>query len=374
MAPFKTSLLLSKILLLSLSTVLASPGDGDNKQVDVLDKLSNHYYLDFKPIGKIELPRIFWDVDGVSIYRNSTSALKSGKYVDTYYEENGLDAEANPVSYDLVRTDGMENKIDFSLSSHLIYFWFAGFLLMGFAIPLTRRYNSGVGKDSEPRGTFQNMMEVFIIFVRDEIALANIGPKKYLRFTPYLITAFFMILFMNMFGLMPWGVSSTADVTVTAALAVVTFVITQFNGSKDHWLHVFWFPGVPAWIRFILTPVEIIGLLTKPFALCIRLFANMASGKVLIYSIIGLIFIFSGLFGDGVAWGTSWIWVLFALFIYIIKTVVAFLQAYIFTMLSALFIGMAVAEHEHEHDHHDHDDHESEIVHQVTEEVMHAHS
>lgn len=374
MAPIKTSLLLFKILLLSFSTVLAAPGDGANKQVDVLDKLSNHYYLDFKPIGKIELPRIFWDTDGVSIYRNSTSALSSGKYVDSYYEENGLAAEAYPVTYNLVRTDGTENKVDFSLSSHLIYFWFAGFLLLGFAIPLSLRYNSGVGKDTEPKGTFQNTMEVFIIFVRDEIALANIGPKKYLRFTPYLITAFFMILFMNMFGLMPWGVSSTADVTVTAALAVVTFVITQFNGSKDHWLHVFWFPGVPAWIRFILTPVEIIGLLTKPFALCIRLFANMASGKVLIYSIIGLIFIFSGLFGDGVAWGTSWIWVLFALFIYIIKTVVAFLQAYIFTMLSALFIGMAVAEHEHEHDHHEHDDHESEIVHQVTNEVMHAHS
>jgi F-type H+-transporting ATPase subunit a len=357
MAPIKTSLLLLNILILSLSTVVAAPGDGDNKQVDVLDKLTNHYYLDFKPVGKVELPRIFWDADGVSVYGSSTSALKSGKYVDSYYVDNGLLEEAYPVSYYLVRADGTETKADFSLSSHLVYFWFAGFLLLALAVPLTRRYRSGVGTDSEPKGTFQNMMEVFIIFVRDEIALANIGPKKYLRFTPYLITAFFMILFMNMFGLMPWGVSSTADVTVTAALAVVTFLITQFNGSKDHWKHVFWFPGVPAWIRFILTPVEIIGLFTKPFALCIRLFANMASGKVLIYSIIGLIFIFSGLFGDGVAWGTSWIWVLFALFIYIIKTVVAFLQAYIFTMLSALFIGMAVAEHDHEHEHEHDEDH-----------------
>jgi len=357
MAPIKTALLLLNLLILSLSTVLAAPGEGDNKQVDVLDKLTNHYYLDFKPIGKVELPRIFWDTDGLSLYGSSTSALQSGKYVDSYYVENGLLEQVYPVSYYLVRADGTQTKADFSLSSHLVYFWFAGLLLLGLAIPLTSRYRSGVGKDSEPKGTFQNMMEVFIIFVRDEIALANIGPKKYMRFTPYLITAFFMILFMNMFGLMPWGVSSTADVTVTAALAVVTFLITQFNGSKDHWKHIFWFPGVPAWIRFILTPVEIIGLFTKPFALCIRLFANMASGKVLIYSIIGLIFIFSGLFGDGVAWGTSWIWVLFALFIYIIKTVVAFLQAYIFTMLSALFIGMAVAEHDHDHEHeHDHDE------------------
>lgn len=368
MAPIKTSLLLINILLFSLSTVLAAPSDGDSKQVDVLDKLTNHYYLDFKPVGKVELPRIFWDEDGFSFYSSSTSALASGKYVDTYYQDNGMVDVASPVSYDLVRTDGTPTKADFSLSSHLIYFWFAGFLLLALALPLTRRYQAGVGKESEPKGTFQNMMEVFIVFVRDEIALANIGPKKYLRFTPYLITAFFMILFMNMFGLMPWGVSSTADVTVTAALAFVTFMVTQLNGSKDHWLHVFWFPGVPAWIRVILTPVEIIGLLTKPFALCIRLFANMASGKVLIYSIIGLIFIFSGLFGDGVAWGTSWIWVLFALFIYIIKTVVAFLQAYIFTMLSALFIGMAVAEHEHDHHH----DHEHEQVQGA--EAAHAHS
>lgn len=355
MTPRKSLYLTILLFVASFSTVLAAAGEENTKQVDVLDKLSNHYYLDFKPVGKVELPRIFWDEDGISVYGNSTTALKSGKYVDEYYLEAGVQPEAYPVSYYLVRADGTPNKMDLSLSSHLIYFWFAGFLLLAFAIPLSRRYAQGIGKDSEPKGTFQNIMEVFIVFVRDEIALANIGPKKYLKFTPYLITAFFMILFMNMFGLMPWGVSSTADVTVTAALAVTTFLITQLNGTKDHWKHVFWFPGVPAWIRIILTPVEIIGLFTKPFALTIRLFANMASGKVLIYSIIGLIFIFSGLFGDGVAWGTSWIWVLFALFIYVIKTVVAFLQAYIFTMLSALFIGMAVEEHDHHHEHeHEH--------------------
>lgn len=354
MTPQKSLYLSILLFFVTSSSVLAAAGEENPKQVDVLDKLANHYYLDFKPIGKIELPRILWDEDGFSLYRSTTSALSTGKYIDIYYDEAGLPAGSVPVSYYITRADGTPTKMDLSLSSHLVYFWFAGFILLFIAIPLSQRYARGIGRESEPKGTFQNMMEVFIVFVRDEIALANIGPEKYLRFTPYLITAFFMILFMNMFGLMPWGVSSTADVTVTAALAVMTFIITQINGTKDHWQHVFWFPGVPAWIRVILTPVEIIGLFTKPFALCIRLFANMASGKVLIYSIIGLIFIFSGLFGDGVAWGTSWIWVLFALFIYIIKTVVAFLQAYIFTMLSALFIGMAVAEHEH-HDHeHEH--------------------
>jgi F-type H+-transporting ATPase subunit a len=337
---------------LSLS---AAPADADPKQVPILDKLSDHYYLDLKPspLGKIELPRFFWDEDGFHFFSSSKSAVNSGKYIDSYYVDNNLPVEASLVSYKLIRSDGTPTRVDFSITSKLVYFWFAGFLLMLTIIPLSKRYKQGIGRDTAPRGPLQNTIETLIIFIRDEIALTNIGPEKYLRFTPYLLTAFFMIMFMNLFGLVPWGDSATANITVTAALALTTFLITQFNGTKDHWEHVFWFPGVPAWIRIILTPVEIIGLFTKPFALTVRLFANMASGKVLVYSIIGLIFVFSGIFGDAVAWGTSWIWILFALFIYIIKIVVSILQAYIFTMLSALFIGMAVAEHHHEHDHHD---------------------
>ena len=301
-------------------------------------------------------PRIFWDEDGISFFSSTTAAINSGKYIDQYYLENNEPAQAKAVSYKLARTDGTPTRIDLSITSKLVYFWIVGIFLTFVLIPLSGKYKSGIGRDTEPRGAFQNVMETFIVFVRDEIALTNIGEKKYLRFTPYLLTAFFMIMFMNLFGLMPWGDSATANITVTAALALTTFLITQFNGTRDHWEHVFWFPGVPAWIRIILTPVEIIGLFTKPFALTVRLFANMASGKVLVYSIIGLIFVFSGIFGDAVAWGTSWIWILFALFIYVIKIVVSILQAYIFTMLSALFIGMAVAEHDHDHDH-DHDEH-----------------
>lgn len=359
MPPLRKSLLFA-ILLMFFSTVpvLSSDSDYSSKELDVLQKLFDKYYLDFTPVGKVELPRIFIDRDGVSIYSGTKSALKSGKYVDAYYEANQLPVEAYPISYKLVRADGTPTRIDLSITNHLVYFWFAAGIMLLILVPLTKRYAQGIGRDIEPQGAFQNMMETFVVFIRDEIALDNIGEKKYLKFTPYLITAFFLILFMNMFGLMPWGVSPTADLTVTAALAITTFLITQINGTKDHWLHVFWFPGVPAWIRVILTPVEIIGLFTKPFALAIRLFANMASGKVLIYSIIGLIFTFAILFGDGVAYGTSWIWILFALFIYIIKTVVAFLQAYVFTMLSALFIGMAVADHDHHHDHEHEHEHE----------------
>lgn len=367
-SPTKSLLYALLLIVFSSASLFADEIDNSSKEFNVLDKLSDKYYLDFTPVGKVELPRIFIDDDGVSFYGSTKSALKSGKYVDSYYIDNNEAVVDYPVSYYLQRTDGTATKVDLSLTTYIVYFWLAGGLLFFLLMPLAKRYNQGIGTTTEPKGAFQNIMETFVVFIRDDIALNNIGEKKYLKFTPYLITAFFMILFMNMFGLMPWGVSPTADITVTAALAITTFVVTQFNGTKDHWKHVFWFPGVPAWIRVILTPVEIIGLFTKPFALAIRLFANMASGKVLIYSIIGLIFTFAIIFGDGVAYGTSWVWILFALFIYVIKTVVAFLQAYVFTMLSALFIGMAVEEHDHHHEH------DTEHEHVQEAEAHHAHS
>ncbi|MEX2435197.1 MAG: F0F1 ATP synthase subunit A, partial [Balneolaceae bacterium] len=149
----------------------------------------------------------------------------------------------------------------------------------------------------------------------------------------------------------PWAVSATADLTVTATLAGITFFITQFSGSKDHWEHVFLYPGVPVWTRFILTPVEILGLFTKPLALAIRLFANMLSGKIMIVAILGLIFIFADLFGSAVGYGTSVFWVALTASLYFLKALVALIQAYVFTLLSAVFIGMAVEEHQHDESH-----------------------
>lgn len=348
-------LLLVLVVLAAGSMVAEAAGKAestDNNTVDVLDKLANHFYLDFRPVpnGKIELPRIFVADGELFMYSSTTAAINSGDgFTDEYYLENEPDVSSGkikPVTYHVVKADGTYPSFDFSLSSHLVFFLFSGILVGAVAIPLKNRYNRGIGRDTEPRGVFHNMMETLVVFIRDEVTIANIGEAKYKTFAPYLLTAFFMILFMNLFGLLPWGVSSTADVTVTAAMATVTFLITQVFANKDHWKHVFWFPGVPVVIKFIMIPVEFIGLFTKPFALAIRLFANMASGKVLIFSIIGLIFIFYNLYGAALAYTTSVIWIAFALFIYVIKVVVAFLQAYIFVMLSALFIGMSTAEHE----------------------------
>ncbi len=354
MKQFLRFLLLTLVLTTSLA-VVSKADSGKENRIDLIGKVVDKYYLDFKPLATIELPRFIYDNGSFHFYRSTTSLLNQSEvFTDAAYidaeprRENGL---IKPVSYQIVRLDGSSPGFDFSITAHLVYFWLAALVVMLLFFPLAIRYRKGIGRNSEPQGAFQNMFETLVIFIRDEIALQNIGQQKYMMFTPYLLTVFFLILTMNFFGLMPWGVSSTADITVTAVLALFTFAATQIFASKDHWKHVFWFPGVPVPIKFILMPVELIGLFTKPFALCIRLFANMASGKILILSILGTIFIFADLFGSGVAYGTSWFWVFLTLFIYLIKALVSFIQAYVFTILSALFIGMAVADHSDEHGH-----------------------
>jgi F-type H+-transporting ATPase subunit a len=343
--------LLVLFITLSTDSVKAAENEGNDNTIDILDKLSNHYYLDI-PLAKVELPRMLWTDDGFFVFRNTTSALNANKgFTDLHYLENDLKYNENglikPVTYKLVHTDGRPVKIDLSISSHLVWMWVAGFLAVFLFGRLNSQYRNGFGRTSAPRGTFQNLFETLIIFIRDEIALANIGKDKYMQFTPYLLSVFFLILFMNLFGLAPWGITPTADVSVTVVLAMCTFFITQFNGTKDYWKHVLVMPGVPKFMLLIITPVEILGLFTKPFALTIRLFANMAAGKMLIYSIIGLIFLFADMFGPYVGLGSSVVWISFNIFIYALKVFAAFLQAYIFTMFSALFIGMAVEDHSH---------------------------
>ncbi len=348
MKQFLRFLLLTLVFTASVA-VVSNAGPSSENRIDLIGKVVDHYYLDFKPLATVELPRLIYDNGQFHFYRSTTSLLnKSDLFTDAAYlvdEPERKDGLIKPASYRVVRLDGTSPQFDFSITSHLVYFWFAALLTMLIFIPLSSRYRKGVGRSTEPRGAFQNIFETLVVFIRDEIALQTIGSRKYMMFTPYLLTVFFFILFMNFFGLMPWGVSSTADITVTAVLAIMTFSITQLFATKEHWKHVFWFPGVPVPIKIILLPVEFIGLFTKPFALCIRLFANMASGKILIMAILGIIFIFSDLFGPGVAYGTSWVWVLLTLFIYLIKALVSFIQAYVFTILSALFIGLAVEDH-----------------------------
>jgi F-type H+-transporting ATPase subunit a len=183
--------------------------------------------------------------------------------------------------------------------------------------------------------------------VRDDIAKPNIGPK-YRKYMGFLLTVFFFILILNLFGLTPLGINVTGNIAVTFCLALITFVIVQFSGNKHYWKHIFWMPGVPIPMKIVLMPIEVLGMVTKPFALMIRLFANMTAGHVVVMSLLGLIVVFQNWIAGPAFFG-------FTLFISVIELLVAFLQAYIFTLLSALYIGMAVEEHDHHPEDHSED-------------------
>lgn len=336
---------LRRFLLTLLILLLASPSlkafqeenaeESNDVPIDVVGKVQDHHYLDLAGIH-VPLPRIIF-VEGEYVpywYWSTKAAVESGNFVEEHHT--------------LVPADAREIALDMSITSHLMYVWFGVGLTLLLTIAMARRYRQGVGRKTEPKGWFQNLFEITFVFVRDEIAKNNIPDDKYRKFVPYLFGVFVAITFMNLFGLFPWGVTATADITVTGVLAAITFILTQWNGSKDHWEHVFWFPGVPPLMRIILTPIEIIGLFTKPLALAVRLFANMLSGKIMIICILGLIFIFTEFFGSIVGIGSSILVVPLTVALFLLKAFVGILQAYIFTLLSAVFIGMAAEHHHHE--------------------------
>lgn len=327
------------LFLLVLNPVLLAADQTDSESeepvIDVMGKVADHDYFE-TAFGKIYLPRILFVGTTPYLFSSTKSMLESGEFVET---DEGL-----------LRSDGAGVSLDMSITSHLIYVWIGLLITLFITVWAGRKYRIGEGRETEPKGALFNMFEVVFVFIRDDIAKEFIPHDKYKKFVPYLFTVFMAIGFMNIMGLLPWAAVATADLTVTATLAAITFFITQFNGTKDHWQHVFVFPGVPAWTRIILTPVEIIGLFTKPFALAIRLFANMLSGKIMIISILGLIFIFTDMFGTVIGASSGIVWVALTAAIYFLKALVAIIQAYVFTLLSAVFIGMAAEEHHHDHD------------------------
>ena len=362
----------------ALATPASSPAsDGELTLKTIVDEAiighaSDGYYLDFKPMGVVELPRILlaqgangnWTLD---VYGSTKSALKSGTYgMVLHGDEDGgghpelitdsarlEEAFANKehLHADLERAQG-HVVVDFSLSRHLIFGLLSMAVVFGIFLSLAGRYREGVGRTEAPKGVFQNMMEVMVVFIRDEVAKPNIGEEKYKKFLPYLLTAFFFILVSNILGLVPFAGAATSNIAVTATLAFLTFAIGLLYGSKHHYEHLLLGPpDAPVGIRIILVPIEILGLITRHVALAIRLFANMMGGSLIIFSLIGLIFIMNLLFGTTAAIGTSIISTGFTVFILLLKLLVAFIQAYVFTILSALFIGMSVEEGHHEDEH-----------------------
>jgi F-type H+-transporting ATPase subunit a len=221
--------------------------------------------------------------------------------------------------------------IDFSITKHLVMMWIASALLILIFTRIFRRPRL------VPSG-ISNLFEAIVVFLRDEVILPSMGEagKRYL---PFLLTVFFFILFCNLLGLVPYAATATGNVTVTAALALMALAMIQWGGIKEygllHHLQNLIPPGIPAWLLPIMIPVEVMGQFTKPFALCIRLFANMTAGHIVILSFLSLIFVFESVLVSPVS-------VAFALFISLLELFIAFLQAYIFTMLTALFMGMTI--------------------------------
>ena len=369
----------------------AADADHEEGVFDPVHHVGNGDAVEFFLGIEIPLPRILIvrNNDGSiapKFYASTHSAIESGDFhlapehpaVKGIDEEEMLDSVEAADSHDAAVADdahaadehadgaagdeeGVEHEpvlayangevlMDLSITRHLLFAWIVMVLLYVVLTRMARKYQQGVGRESAPKGKTQNMIETFVLFVRDDIARPNIGDKAP-KYTPYLLSVFFFILTANLFGLLPFSATSTSNITVTATLAILTFIVTQLAGTKDYWKHLAGPPGVPLLVRPLLIPVEILGLFTKPFALAVRLFANMTAGHIVILSLIGLIFTFTEAYGPAVGTGTSVVWVAFTLFILCLELLVAFLQAYIFTMLSALFIGMAAEEHDHEHEH-----------------------
>jgi len=299
-----------------------------------------------KHIG-LPLPIVLWD-NGLKIFSSSkfhhgeSVAEHGGNYYKLYHNKIYKTNEVGIINYDQEHHATNVKPLDFSITKSVVMIFFTGLLMFLLFTGLAKSYtkNNGIAKGA---GRF---FEPIVLYIRDDIAIPNIGENKYSRYMPYLLTIFFFIWFLNMFGLTPLGVNVTGNIAITFAMALLTFLITNFTGTKDYWKHIFdplgdtmpWYGKVPLYL--ILIPIELLGILIKPFSLLIRLYANMQAGHIVLMSLIGLMFFFKSWFGSTLSFGLA-----FA--ISLIEILVALLQAYIFTMLSALYFGFASEEHDH---------------------------
>jgi F-type H+-transporting ATPase subunit a len=273
----------------------------------------------------------------------------SEKGLDVFSSHHFYDEHHNQVEYNGYKLDGHhimltstgEHVLDLSITKNVAMLLINAVLMVVIVLAVAKGYKKNSGQ--APKG-IQSFFEPVILFVRDEVVKPNIGAR-YEKFLPYLLTLFFFILFGNLLGLLPGAGNLTGNIAVTLTLAVLTFIITNVNGNKGYWSHIFWTPGVPLPLRLVILPVEIIGIFTKPISLMVRLFVAITAGHIVILSLISLTFIFGSIW---VGFGSS----LIVLFISLIELLVAGIQAYVFTLFTSLYIGMAIAEHEHHDDHH----------------------
>jgi F-type H+-transporting ATPase subunit a len=304
----------------------------------------NHGHLD------VFMSSAFWngfDEHGELQFKSYTAS--SGVTYENHHEsiviatEGGHGHDAHSASH--------EKPMDFSITKSVFGMLFIIVLMLIIFRSVSAKYKNG-GATKAPSG-LQNAIEPFILFVRDEVAVPSIGKKKAGRYMPFLLTVFFFIWLCNMLGLIPFlgGFNITGTLSITLVLAALVFLITSFSGNGHYWGHIFWPPGIPFGIKLILVPIEVLSIFIKPTVLMIRLTANITAGHIIILAFVGLVLLFgqtSAAAGYGVGVGA----VIFMIFMFFIELLVAFLQAYVFTLLAALYFGDATQEHHHEGDHH----------------------
>ncbi len=328
--------------------------EGD-KEFDAKEMILHHvkdahgfHLWDWKghPVS-ISLPIILWTDNGLTTFSSSrfhhddtgkvVVEAKGGKFVKYHEKIYQLEEGATSLTFDEEHHPvGASKPLNFSITRNVMMLFVSALLLMILFISAARSYAKS--KDGVPTG-LAGFLEPLVVFVRDEIAKPMIGEHKYKRYMPYLLTIFFFIWINNIFGLIPImnGANLSGNIAFTFTLAVFTFIITTISGNKNYWKHIFWMPGVPVPMKIFLMPIEIIGMFVKPISLMIRLFANITAGHVIILALMSLIFVFKTVAIAPVS-------VAFSLFITVIEIIVTAIQAYIFTILSALYFGMATEE------------------------------
>lgn len=321
----------------------ADEAHGKDLKTEIKEFIDHHLQdsYDFHLVGDVSmpLPIILWD-NGLQIF--SSSKFHHG---ETVAEHNGnfykidhskiykVENAEGLITYDEDHHALNAKPLDFSITKNVSFIIIVSLLMVLMFGKMAKNY-----KNSPLPTGLGRFLEPIVVYVRDEIAIPNIGKHHYKRYISYLLTIFFFIWIINLLGLTPLGVNVTNNIAVTFSLAIMTYLITTFTGNKNYWKHIFWMPGVPGPMKIVLAPIELLGTIIKPFSLMIRLYANITAGHVVLMSIIGMMFIFKNWIGSPLSFSLA-----FALSL--LELLVAALQAYIFTMLSALYFGAACDDH-----------------------------
>ncbi len=327
----------------------------DDKPFDALGMIMHHisdshywHVISFKKKDgslfelSLPLPVILFHEGSAHVFLSSAFhhgekvVQKDNSYFKLYHDKIYVTDASGELTHNEDGSIANVKPLDFSITKNVASMWMSVLIILILFIPAARKYG---GKSSMPSGV-QSFLEPIILFVRDDIVVEQIGEEKADRFMPFLLTVFFFVWINNLIGLVPFfpgGSNVSGNIAFTSILAVFSFFLTNVFGSKEYWKHIFVAPGVPIPVRVILIPIEFVSIFTKPFALMIRLFANITAGHIVILSLTSLIFVMKTIYISPVSVGMS-------LFMSLLELLVGVLQAYIFTLLSALFIGMAVKE------------------------------